>query len=162
MMTLRSSDTRRAYRDRRYYISHGIADRIAPILARMKSLALAVAVVVLGGGVGCGSDSQPGGPADAGPDAIIDADIPAGWTPLIARSWTLPPGATNTYRCTRIRVANEMWISGFRALAPLGTHHTVMTISTNSTQTGDYDCSPGSLDTQMLYASGVGTDDLVF
>ena len=31
-----------------------------------------------------------------------------------------------------------------------------------STQTGDYDCSAGTLDNEMLYAAGVGTDDLDF
>ena len=70
-----------------------------------------------------------------------------------------PPGATNTYECTRIRVANDMWIAGFRAASPVGTHHSVLTISTTNTATGDYDCFAGSLDTQMLYAAGVGTDD---
>ncbi len=98
-------------------------------------------------------DAQPGGP---------DGPTPDGWTPLISRSWQLAPGATNTYKCTRIKVANEMWIAGFRASSPPGTHHSVLTISTSSTQTGDYDCSAGSLDSEMLYAAGVGTDDLVF
>ena len=80
----------------------------------------------------------------------------------MARSWTLAPGATNTYECTRIKVANDMWVAGFRAASPLGTHHAVLTISTSSTRTGDYDCFAGSLDSQMLYAAGVGTDDLLF
>jgi hypothetical protein len=55
-----------------------------------------------------------------------------------------------------------MWIAGFRAASPIGTHHSVLTISTTNTTTGDYDCFAGSLDTQMLYAAGVGTDDLMF
>ena len=105
----------------------------------------------------------PGDPVDAngGSDS---GDLPTtdGWTPLISRTWQLAPGATNTYECTRIKVANDMWVSGFRAASPLGTHHAVLTISTTSTTTGDYPCFAGSLDTQMLYASGVGTDDLLF
>jgi Copper type II ascorbate-dependent monooxygenase, C-terminal domain len=116
--------------------------------------AVLVALVAL---AACKSDT-PETP-DAGPDANPTAD---GWTPLLGRSWTLAPGATNTYKCTRIKVANDMWIAGFRAASPLGTHHSVLTISTVSLQTGDYDCGPGSLDTQMLYAAGVGTDDLLF
>src|SRR5262245_60192721 len=102
---------------------------------------------------------------DGEPDAAmnpIDGANGDGWTPLVGRSWTLAPGATNTYRCTRMRVANDMWIAGFRAASPLGTHHSVLTISTSSQQVGDYDCGAGSLDFQMLYAAGVGTDDLLF
>jgi hypothetical protein len=110
----------------------------------------------------CKSDS-PGEPVDArgGPDAI-DGPTADGWTPLIARSWALAPGATNTYECTRIQVANDMWISGFRVAAPVGTHHAVLTISTGNMAIGDYDCGALSLDPQMLYAAGVGTDDLMF
>jgi len=91
-----------------------------------------------------------------------DGPTADGWTPLIARSWSLLPGATNTYKCTRIKIENDLWVSGFRGSSPLGTHHSVMTISTTSTQTGDYDCTAGSVDSQMLYASGIGTGDLVF
>jgi hypothetical protein len=97
------------------------------------------------------------GSGDAGPP-----DAPPGWTELIARTWgPLPPGA-ETYECRRIQVPSEMWISGFRALSPLGTHHEVLTISTSASQLGDYDCSAGNLDFQMLYAAGVNTDDLTF
>jgi len=124
----------------------------------MKALVLALVVVAA-----CKADTPGSEPADARIDSDApDAATPDGWTPLIARSWTLLPGATNTYRCTRIKVTNDLWVSGFRAAAPQGTHHEVLTISTGNTATGDYDCSAGSLDTQMLYAAGVGTDDLVF
>jgi Copper type II ascorbate-dependent monooxygenase, C-terminal domain len=118
-----------------------------------------VALVIL---AACKADA-PGDPVDAnaGSDGA-DGPTADGWTPLIARSWKLAPGATNTYECTRIKVTNDMWVAGFRVTAPLGTHHAVLTISTTSTRTGDYDCFAGSLDTQMLYAAGVGTDDLLF
>ena len=125
-----------------------------------------VAIVVLGLGA-CGKDPMSHGAADA-PGSNADAPAPfdgpnaEGWTPLISRGWNLAAGATNTYKCTRIQVANDMWVEGFRAQSPQGTHHSVLTISTSSTQTGDYDCSAGSLDNEMLYAAGVGTDDLNF
>ena len=117
-------------------------------------VALALAVVAA-----CQS-SPPGTMVDA--SSGVDGTTPDGFTPLISRSWSLPPGATNTYKCTRIQVASDLWVSGFRAASPNGTHHEVLTISTASTTTGDYDCSAGSLDTEMLYAAGVGTDDLLF
>lgn len=97
----------------------------------------------------------------SGTDAAIDTPAGPGWTTLISRTWSLDPGL-QTYKCRRVLVPTEMWVSGFRALSPVGTHHEVLTISTSSSQTGDYDCSAGSLDSQMLYAAGVNTDDLVF
>ena len=127
--------------------------------------AVLAALVVL---CACKSNSMNHPPDPDAPNKMADAssgpDTPTadGWTPLISRSWTLAPGATNTYKCTRIKVANDMWVAGFRAASPTGTHHSVLTISTSSTQTGDYDCSAGSLDSEMLYAAGVGTDDLLF
>src|SRR5262249_35560595 len=67
-----------------------------------------------------------------------------------------------SYRCTRVQVPTDMWVSGFRAKAPVGTHHAVLTISTTATPLGDYDCAPGNINEQLLYASGVATDDLLF
>jgi hypothetical protein len=103
---------------------------------------------------GCGDTS----PADADEPPFQ----PGEWSTLVARDWSAPPGSADTYRCTRIEVKEDLWISGFRPIAPLGTHHTVVTVSTTAWPLGDYDCGVGSLDLQMLYASGPGTDELVF
>ncbi|MBV8762824.1 MAG: hypothetical protein JO257_36400 [Deltaproteobacteria bacterium] len=130
----------------------------------MKGAIVAIAVLGLGA---CGKSPPAAGGVDA-PGTTGDSAAPfdgpnaEGWTPLISRGWDLAGGATNTYKCTRIKVTNDMWVAGFRAQSPTGTHHSVLTISTSNTQTGDYDCSAGSLDNQMLYAAGVGTDDLNF
>jgi hypothetical protein len=126
-------------------------------MTAMKAVVLAIAAACAGAAA-CKAGS-PVEPVDA---PAADGTTADGWTPLISRSWTLPPGATNTYRCTRIQVASDLWVSGFRAASPLGTHHEVLTISTTGTATGDYDCGAGSLDTEMLYAAGVGTGDLMF
>ena len=108
----------------------------------------------------CGS-SNPGGGDDAStPDASnVDAP-PAGFTELVGRDWTIAPG--ERYKCVRIRVDHDMWVNAFHAESPQGTHHTVLTISSTSSPLGDYDCSAGALDYQMLFASGVGTDDMNF
>lgn len=119
-----------------------------------------VTILALGLGA-CGKDPASSGGADA-PNSSGDGSASANWTPLISRGWDLAAGATNTYRCTRIQIDHDMWVAGFRAQSPTGTHHSVLTISTSSTQTGDYDCQAGSLDNEMLYAAGVGTDDLEF
>ena len=120
-----------------------------------------LAFVALGACSGGGTSPAGGDTIDA-PASPVDGALADGWTPLIARGWTLAAGATNTYKCTRIQIANEMWVAGFRAASPVGTHHSVLTITTNSTMLGDYDCNAGSLDNEMLYAAGVGTDDLEF
>lgn len=104
---------------------------------------------------------DPAGDVDAQVTGGSDAAVPAGYQMLISRSWTVPSD-TETYKCVRIQVPSDMWITGFRSLSPVGTHHSVLTISTSSSQTGDYDCNAGSLDNQMLYAAGVGTDDNEF
>jgi len=115
----------------------------------------------------CHAPPPSGGQLDAhgGPmiDSAIDGAIPPGWTMLIGRSWSLTP-SQQTYKCTRVQVATDMWINAFRSLQPIGTHHEVLTIDTNDTHTGDYDCTAGSgtLNGQMLYAAGINTDDLAF
>jgi hypothetical protein len=112
----------------------------------------ALAIALLAGACGGGGEDPPG----------ADAAVTTGWTQLVGRTWTVPPGSADTYKCIRIAVTEEIWLSGFRAIAPPGTHHTVVTVSTNGQQLGEYDCSVGSLDLQMLYASGVGTSELSF
>jgi len=124
-------------------------------------------VVVL---AACGSDggSTPGSDGPSGVDAAPDSSGPAircdpaqGWRPLIQRSWSLDPGQ-ETYRCTRIQVPADQYITGYCSKAPQGTHHTVLTISDTATTTGDYDCTAGTLDNKMLFAAGLQTDDLLF
>jgi hypothetical protein len=98
---------------------------------------------------------------DAPGGGSADAAVPAGFAMLVSRSWTVPPN-TEKYECVRVQVPNDMWITAFRSLSPVGTHHSVLTISTTSSQVGEYDCNAGSLDTQMLYAAGLNTDDNYF
>ena len=120
--------------------------------------------VVLVFAAACGKD--PGATIDAnGSAADASVDTPPGtqWVTLISRSWSMPAGSEG-YRCVRVQVPQDMWIGGFRAIAPLGTHHTVLTIDTNDTNTGEYNCNAGSgtLQGQLLFASGVGTDEMDF
>jgi hypothetical protein len=115
--------------------------------------------------IACQKPAATGDDDDQGIDAPTstgsDSGIPADFQMLISRSWTMPSD-TEGYKCVRVQVPSDMWVTAFRSLSPVGTHHSVLTISTSSTQTGDYDCGAGSLDNQMLYAAGVGTDDNAF
>lgn len=135
-----------------------------PRLART-GLALALALA------GCTkSSSDPElvdapGSGSGGGDGGTSGD---GFTTLISRAWTIPAGTFDKYECTRIAVPRDMWIAGFRRVEQtastnvVGTHHQVLTVSQGSSPVGDYDCTAGSLDRQMLYAAGLGTGDLVF
>ena len=117
-----------------------------------------VAVVLLG----CGSDGGGatidgnGGDDDAPPDATI----PPGFTELIGRDWQIDTHTSDNYFCRKIQVTQEMWISAFSSLSPLGTHHQIITVSDDPTNLGDYSCNSTNLDPKMLYAGGIDTDAL--
>jgi len=118
--------------------------------------------------VGCGGGSGDGGDDDGtdidASNGNIDADIPSDYTRLIGRDWSLPPGATDTYRCARYTVPADTYITNIIAQAPLGTHHTVLSIADSRVDGPDgiYDCDVQELGMVMLYASGVGTSPLDF
>ncbi len=132
----------------------------------MRHLAV-LAVFVLG----CGSDGGGGGggnnpdapkPTDGGlPDS---APIPPGYARLVGRTWSLPAGQADTYKCVRFTVPTDTYVTNIVAQAPTGTHHTVLSIAAGNAAgaDGEYDCSVGAIGRPMLYASGVGTDPLDF
>lgn len=114
----------------------------------------------------CGSDGGSGADASNNPNVdgstnpTVDAST-GGFVELIAADFTIPAGE-ELYRCARITVTEDVYISSFRALSPLGTHHTVTTIDTSGAADGEFPCSANTLSDQMIYASGVGTDVLEF
>ncbi|MCA9677374.1 MAG: hypothetical protein KC464_20285 [Myxococcales bacterium] len=137
-------------------------------IAGLTGLTLA-SLAALGLGLGACGGSSAGDDTgdDTTPDATTgapDADL-SDFTTLISRPWTISPG--ETYKCIRIQATEDMYITQFRALSPQGTHHTVLTVKDSlggfgGSQQGEYDCDAGALDLQMLFASGLGTDDLAF
>jgi hypothetical protein len=131
----------------------------------MRYLALAsiLMMAACGGGTNPADDTGDDAGTPDAPPGTPDADN-SGWTSLISRSWTVPQGVYDIYRCTRIQLDRDWYVQGFRSDAPPGSHHAVLTwTDQNPGQLGDYNCNVNSLDFQhMVYASGVGTDDLVF
>jgi hypothetical protein len=87
--------------------------------------------------LGCG-----GGGSEPSPDAG------GGWQPLIAKGWTLAPGGEKTSDIQLETLERDMVIGGIRPLAPIGTHHTLLFRGTSGTN--------------AIYASGVGTNELMF
>ena len=116
---------------------------------------------------GCGG-SFAANPVDAGgglnreengDSSIAAAVIPPGWTVLVLGAWSLEAGSTG-YRCRRVLVGEDIWVSRFRVLAPTGTHHAIASLSEVAAPLGDFDCSTGNLDPKILYAAGATTPDL--
>ncbi|HWO21990.1 MAG TPA: hypothetical protein VNO30_24680 [Kofleriaceae bacterium] len=120
--------------------------------------------------VGCGGGNQMDGGGDDSPpptDASVTPDSPPpppGFTRLVGRTWTVPSGQQDVYRCVRVTIPQDTYITNILAQAPLGTHHTVLSIASGSAAgaDGEQDCNAGTLGTVMLYASGVGTSPLDF
>jgi len=97
---------------------------------------------------------------DAPPDA--GEITPTGYTRLIGRTWELPAGA-NIYKCVRVTVPADMYITTIVVQKPIGTHHTLLTIAgANGTAgpDGEQDCGPTTIGMYMLYAAGAGTPPL--
>jgi Copper type II ascorbate-dependent monooxygenase, C-terminal domain len=89
-----------------------------------------------------------GGSGGADDDVTPDAPSADGWQPLIAKSWQLQPGDEKTSDLAIDSLDRDAVIGGLRPLAPIGTHHTLL--------------FKGQTGTNMIYASGVGTNELMF
>lgn len=103
-----------------------------------------------------------GGGSDGGADAPTDAN--ASFQPLITSAWSLQPGS-EVYQCATVTVPRDMYISELRPIAPLGTHHTVVTVITSPSAPDNpgYVCSmPFELPGTMIYGSGVGSVPFVY
>jgi hypothetical protein len=101
-----------------------------------------------------------GGEALSSPVTLNFATASIPWTTLIGRTVTMP-ATTEGFKCTRIGVPSDLYITGFRSVAKSAVR-ALVTVSSSSTVTGDYDCSAGSLDNTLIYAASVGTDDFAF
>jgi hypothetical protein len=103
-------------------------------------------------GTGAGTPTGNGG---------TGAGLTGEWVTLIESDWQLS-ALTEDYWCATKTITEDMYIRAFRALAPQGTHHTVLSRANTGDPDGEFACGAGTLADQMLFASGVGTDDLIF
>jgi hypothetical protein len=79
-----------------------------------------------------------------------------GYETLAETSWQLAPGG-QVYYCIRKTIDEDMLISGFEAIAPPGTHHTVVTVGPADGPDGVREC--GSYDhhfEQFIFESSSG------
>lgn len=112
-----------------------------------------------------GNGSQSG--ADGGPDGVTDASdnadaaAPGDWSNLISGDWEMPAGSEG-YKCVRLTMTEDTYITGFKSLGPVGTHHTVLTAGSVSGPDGISDCNAGTNAESMIFGSGVGDIEFNF
>lgn len=91
----------------------------------------------------------------------VDAHVPDGRYEIVGGDWTMPAGEEG-YVCVRQTVPEAVYIRAFHPIAPEGTHHTVVTVETDSAwPDGVAPCSAFTNGPDMIYGSGVGTEPLV-
>jgi hypothetical protein len=115
-------------------------------------------IVGLFGLCGCGSEVTVG--ASGSPPVTSGGTASNEWTKLVDGTWTMTAGKEG-YWCTRKTIEKDTYVKAFRADAPLGTHHTLLLVTDGGPADGEESCGP-LLGANMIFASGVGTDDLVF
>lgn len=123
------------------------------------------------GAPGCGSGD--GTADDSGDDDVVagvDAAAPGGpdggavegdWVDLLRGDWSLAAGDEG-YFCVIATVDRDMYVKAFRPIAPLGTHHTVLTIYRGEQADGTFPCDVSTNGQNMIYGSGIGSPDYEF
>lgn len=94
------------------------------------------------GGEGGGAGGGGGGSGGSGGGSSAE------WTALIKADWQLAPGTEKTADNHFVTIEKDTYIGAIRPIAPTGTHHTVL--------------GKGGFSGSVIYASGVGTNPLVF
>lgn len=91
-----------------------------------------------------------------------EKDASAGeWRTLITGNWTMPPG-TEGYVCVRQTIDEDLYVNGFDAIKPLGTHHTLLTMGAPNGPDGVTPCTAADNRPLSVFGSGVGTNLLEF
>jgi hypothetical protein len=96
------------------------------------------------------------GDPDAGPDPLGEL------TELVGADFEIVPGS-EPYICTTLTATEDIYITGLKDESPPGTHHTVVSVAPIGEPDGEdrtYPCDVGDNEMQMLFASGVGSDEL--
>ena len=99
--------------------------------------------------------AQDSAVADSGSGSDAGADV---WTQLIDGTWSLDANQEK-YVCVAKTLRSDINIHGFTAVAPTGTHHTVLSLIPSGANIPDgmADCNGFTNGSHMLFGSGVGT-----
>jgi hypothetical protein len=97
-----------------------------------------------------------GGSADKPAAGGGDARDLSDWRTLVEGAWELA-GGEEGYRCARLTATEDLYIKEFQPIAPLGTHHTLLSINeTPTAPDGIADCGANDNGHVTLLGSGVG------
>lgn len=102
----------------------------------------------------CSNGLEPMGQSDA----LASSQLPpAEFRELLAADWELAPG-TEQYICGRLTLPSTSFVSSWRGIAPLGTHHVVVTVSAqpDGEPDGMSECDVATVGTQNVFGAGVG------
>jgi hypothetical protein len=118
-------------------------------------LCLSGFLAIMGCGAGASVGPGPGPGPGPNPDTV--------WTTLVGVSDTLS-GGHEAYRCAAVQASTDLYIKAFRTVATPGHYRAIVTVTdTAPPAAGTYDCNSFDLLRQrMIYASGIGTDDMLF
>jgi len=121
----------------------------------------------------CGDDATATPMTDAGPVTDLGTTADLGATPadmgalpglrtLASLDWTVPP-MNEKYFCVLVTIPDEIFVSEFHPVIPVGTHHTVLTFAPDGAgPDGTAECDGFTNGPRMIYGSGLGTNPLIF
>ena len=129
--------------------------------SRALLLLVASLPVACGGSGTTDKPSTSGTAKKAAPKADDEGQVAAAdeWQTIITGDWTLDPG-TESYTCVRKTVDEDLVISAFDAIIPLGTHHTLLTVGDPNADDGITPCTAADNFPLSIFGSGVGTNSL--
>jgi hypothetical protein len=106
--------------------------------------------------------STGAGGGDGGGAAEGGGGAGSGMTTLVSTDWSLPPGSER-YDCTYLTLEEDVWVTEFHPVIPVGTHHTVVTLVPGGTEEdGTRECfDPFEGGPNQIYGTGVGTQPLI-
>lgn len=116
---------------------------------------LGLVLAACGGAGSIGGDDDDTGGADA-PPGSPDAPGVAGFTELLAGDWALPPGAEGYY-CVARTLTEDLLITAFQTMSPLGTHHTALSMGPPVGPDGAGPCGAADNFATIVFGAGVGT-----
>ena len=86
-----------------------------------------------------------------------EPSIPQGYNVLLQGDWQLAANSEGYY-CVRATATEDMYIRGFRPIAPVGTHHTALAYDLQGGMDGTFPCQAKDAGFKLIFGSGVGTD----
>lgn len=95
--------------------------------------------------------------------SVAEARPNDAWKVIAQPPWTI--GAdSESYKCSAVRLTSDDYLTGFRVMSPAAAQTRVtLSVEEVAPNAGDFDCVRGAVGgSEMIYASGTGTDAIEF